>query len=39
MNTVSSITILICTYNRAPLLRETLAAMQEMTQPDGCAVD
>ncbi|HUK35337.1 MAG TPA: glycosyltransferase [Vicinamibacterales bacterium] len=36
---VSSVTILICTYNRAPLLRETLAAMQEMTQPDGCAVD
>ena len=36
---MSSVTILICTYNRAPLLRETLAAMQEMTQPDGCAVD
>lgn len=37
--TVSSVTILICTYNRAPLLRETLAAMQEMRQPDGCTVD
>ena len=37
--TISSITILICTYNRAPLLRETLTAMQEMTEPDGCAVD
>jgi glycosyltransferase involved in cell wall biosynthesis len=37
--TVSSVTILICTYNRAPLLRETLAAMQEMTRPDGCIVD
>ena len=37
--TVSSVTILICTYNCAPLLRETLAAMQEMTQPDGCAID
>lgn len=35
----SSVTILICTYNRAPLLQETLAALQDMTQPDGCAVD
>ena len=37
--TVSSLSILICTYNRAPLLRETLAAMQELAQPDGCAID
>ena len=36
---ISSVTILICTYNRAPLLRETLAAMQEMTRPAGCQVD
>jgi len=39
MATVSSVTILICTYNRATLLRETLAAMQQMKQPDDCAVD
>jgi glucosyl-dolichyl phosphate glucuronosyltransferase len=39
MATVSSVTILICTYNRAPLLRETLAAMQQMKKPDNCAVD
>ncbi len=37
--TISSITVLICTYNRAPLLRETLAAMQDMTQPPDCAVE
>lgn len=39
MSTVSSATILICTYNRAPLLRETLAAMQQMKKPENCAVD
>ena len=37
--TISSVTILLCTYNRAPLLRETLAAMQEMTRPAACQVD
>src|SRR5215831_1609164 len=36
---ISSATILICTYNRAPLLRETLAAMQHMKKPENCAVD
>ena len=36
---ISSVTILICTYNRGPLLRETLAAMQEMSRPSACAVD
>ena len=36
---ISSVTILVCTYNRAPLLRETLAAMQEMTRPAACHVD
>ena len=36
---ISSVTILICTYNRAPLLRETLTAMQEMTRPAACSVD
>jgi glycosyltransferase involved in cell wall biosynthesis len=36
---VSAITVLICTYNRAWLLRETLAAMQEMVPPPACAVE
>jgi glycosyltransferase involved in cell wall biosynthesis len=39
MSAISSATILICTYNRAPLLRETLAAMQQMKKPENCAVD
>jgi glycosyltransferase involved in cell wall biosynthesis len=37
--TITSVTVLICTYNRALLLHQTLLAMQEMTPPDGCAVD
>ena len=37
--TISSVTILICTYNRASLLFETLLTMQEMTPPPGCAVN
>lgn len=36
---VSAITVLICTYNRAWLLRETLAAMQAMVPPSACAVE
>jgi glycosyltransferase involved in cell wall biosynthesis len=36
---VSAITVLICTYNRAGLLRETLAAMQAMAPPSECAVE
>ncbi len=36
---VSSITVLICTYNRAPLLHETLLTMQHMTTPRDCAVN
>lgn len=36
---VTRATVLICTYNRAALLRETLAALQVMTIPDGCDVD
>ncbi len=39
MASIASATILICTYNRAPLLRETLTAMQRMDDPGGCAVD
>jgi len=36
---VSSITVLICTYNRAPLLHETLMTMEEMTAPEHCDVE
>ncbi|HEV3058783.1 MAG TPA: glycosyltransferase family 2 protein [Vicinamibacterales bacterium] len=35
---VSAVSILICTYNRAPLLRETLAAVQALSAPRDCAV-
>ena len=37
--TLTSATILICTYNRAPLLRESLKAMNALTPPDGCDVE
>src|SRR5215467_152319 len=37
--TVSSISVLICTYNRSGLLSETLAAVQEMDAPDACSVE
>jgi glycosyltransferase involved in cell wall biosynthesis len=37
--TVQSISVLICTYNRARLLRETLASVRELTIPDGCVVE
>src|SRR5205814_8079781 len=36
--TITTISVLICTYNRARLLRETLAAMQAQ-RPPGCAVE
>jgi cellulose synthase/poly-beta-1,6-N-acetylglucosamine synthase-like glycosyltransferase len=36
---VRSASILICTYNRARLLRETLAALQAMTRPPDCEVE
>jgi len=36
---VTSLTVLIGTYNRAALLRETLAALQAMTPPRDCTVD
>ena len=36
---VRSATILICTYNRARLLRETLAALQAMTPADDVRVE
>ena len=37
--TVTSASILICTYNRARLLRETLAALQALTPPPDCHVE
>jgi glycosyltransferase involved in cell wall biosynthesis len=37
--TVSTITVLICTFNRARLLRETLAALPHMMRPVDCAVE
>jgi glycosyltransferase involved in cell wall biosynthesis len=36
---VDAVSIVVCTYNRARLLRETLASMQAMTVPPGCAVE
>jgi glycosyltransferase involved in cell wall biosynthesis len=36
---ISSISVLICTFNRAALLRETLAALQEMDAPEACSVE
>jgi glycosyltransferase involved in cell wall biosynthesis len=36
---VRSASVLICTYNRARLLRETLAALQTMTPPGDCDVE
>jgi len=36
---VGSASILICTYNRARLLRETLAALQALTLPPDCDVE
>jgi glycosyltransferase involved in cell wall biosynthesis len=36
---VSSLSVLICTYNRAAMLRETLAAAQQMRVPPDCACE
>jgi glycosyltransferase involved in cell wall biosynthesis len=36
---VSAVSVVICTYNRATLLRETLAAVEAMTPPDDCLVE
>lgn len=36
---VDRATVLICTYNRATLLAETLAALQRMSAPADCQVD
>jgi glycosyltransferase involved in cell wall biosynthesis len=39
MPNIASLTVLICTYNRASLLEETLAALIAARIPDRCAVD
>lgn len=36
---VTAVSVLICTYNRAALLREALAALQTMAPPDDCTVE
>jgi glycosyltransferase involved in cell wall biosynthesis len=36
---VTSISVLVCTYNRARLLADTLAALQRMTPPSDCEVE
>lgn len=36
---VDAVSIIVCTYNRATLLRDTLASMQAMTVPTDCAVE
>ncbi|MGE3275493.1 MAG: glycosyltransferase family 2 protein [Vicinamibacterales bacterium] len=36
---VHHVSVVICTYNRAALLRETLAALQELDPPHDCAVE
>ena len=36
---VTAASVLVCTYNRASLLRETLAAFTTLTPPDNCAVE
>ena len=36
---VTAVSVLICTYNRAGLLRETLAAFTNLAPPDDCDVE
>jgi glucosyl-dolichyl phosphate glucuronosyltransferase len=36
---VDAVSIIVCTYNRARLLRDTLASLQAMNVPDGCAAE
>jgi glycosyltransferase involved in cell wall biosynthesis len=36
---VGAASVVICTYNRASLLRETLAGLQAMHPPHGCSVE
>src|SRR5262249_55453961 len=37
--TITTISVLICTFNRASLLRETLAALQAQRPPADCDVE
>src|SRR5689334_5863944 len=37
--TVATVSVLICTYNRARLLRETLAALRTVDLPADCSVE
>ena len=39
MAATDSISVLICTYNRAELLTQTLEALSRTTTPDACAVE
>ena len=39
MGHTDSVSVLICTFNRAPLLEQTLAAVGRTTKPDGCDVE
>ena len=36
---INSVSVLICTYNRAELLAQTLEALARATAPDACAVE
>jgi glycosyltransferase involved in cell wall biosynthesis len=36
---VSTVSVLVCTHNRAAMLQETLTAMQSLTPPDRCNVE
>jgi len=39
MANIKSVSVLICTYNRAELLAQTLEALARATAPDACAVE
>jgi len=39
LSNVKSISVLICTFNRAQLLEQTLTRLQESNPPDNCAVE
>lgn len=36
---VDQVSVLICTYNRAALLRETLGALRDLDRPDACDIE
>ena len=39
MRPADSVSVLICTYNRAPLLEQTLSALGRTARPDGCDIE